>query len=140
MPDTKNTRRDASSKSLKHHSCALCHRRKVKCDKKIPCSYCKIRGESCVPAPTPVPKPRKKRFPEAELLARLRRYETALKEYGADIDSINGTVNNADSRTSSSFKRDTDASPPTDLIPERPSTTKSRDNLNLSAAEDGVSR
>lgn len=35
------------------------------------------------------PKRRKKRFPEAELLARLRRYEEHLRGYGADIDAIN---------------------------------------------------
>lgn len=34
------------------------------------------------------PKKRKRRFPEAELLARIRRYEDALKGYGADIDAI----------------------------------------------------
>lgn len=35
------------------------------------------------------PKKRKKRFPEAELLARLRKYEAHLRNYGADIDAIN---------------------------------------------------
>jgi hypothetical protein len=35
------------------------------------------------------PRKRKKRFPEAELLARLRKYEEHLKAYGADIDAIN---------------------------------------------------
>lgn len=35
-----------------------------------------------------VTRPRKKRFPEAELLARLKRYEDALKSYGADLESI----------------------------------------------------
>lgn len=32
---------------------------------------------------------RKKRFPEAELLARIKRYEDQLRKYGADIDAIN---------------------------------------------------
>jgi hypothetical protein len=35
------------------------------------------------------PKRRKKRFPEAELLARIRRYEAHLRHYGADLDAIN---------------------------------------------------
>lgn len=77
------------TKSLKLYSCALCHRRKVKCDKKDPCTYCVKNRVPCVPAASTVSKPRKRRFPEAELLARLRRYEAALKDYGADIDSIN---------------------------------------------------
>jgi hypothetical protein len=38
-----------------------------------------------------LPGPRKRRFPEAELLARLRRYEAVLKSYGADIDRINSS-------------------------------------------------
>lgn len=78
-----------SAKSLKAFSCALCHRRKVKCDKKDPCTYCVTHRVPCIPAAPAVPRPRKKRFPEAELLARLKRYETALKSYGADIEAIN---------------------------------------------------
>jgi hypothetical protein len=35
------------------------------------------------------PKRRKKRFPEAELLARIKRYEAHLRGYGADLDAIN---------------------------------------------------
>jgi hypothetical protein len=38
------------------------------------------------------PRRRKKRFPEAELLARLRRYEEHLRSYGADIDAINNDI------------------------------------------------
>lgn len=37
-------------------------------------------------------KKRKKRFAEAELLARLRRYEDHLRRYGADINAINSEV------------------------------------------------
>ena len=86
-----------SAKSLKAFSCALCHRRKVKCDKKDPCTYCVIHRVPCIPAAPVAPRPRKKRFPEAELLARLKRYETALKSYGADLEAINSgdvSVNN----------------------------------------------
>lgn len=70
------------------HSCAMCHQRKVKCDKKSPCSYCVSRGIACVPVAPIMKKPRKRRFPEAELLTRLRRYEEALRRYNADIESI----------------------------------------------------
>ena len=75
------------------HSCALCHQRKVKCDKKNPCSYCASRGVPCAPLTRSSPGPRKKRFPEAELLARLRAYEAALKSYGADINLITSRYN-----------------------------------------------
>lgn len=70
------------------HPCVLCQRRKVKCDRKDPCGNCNKSGVECVPAST-LPRKRKRRFAEAELLARLRRYERHLKRYGADIDAIN---------------------------------------------------
>lgn len=75
-------------KSLNHYSCDLCYRRKVKCDKKNPCTYCVKHQAPCIPASTGASHPRKKRFPEAELLRRLRKYEAALTAYGADIDAI----------------------------------------------------
>ena len=78
--------------SSKLHSCAICHQRKVRCDKKDPCSYCVARGLSCVPMVLSIPRSRKKRFPEAELLARLRRYEAALKSHGANIEQINASI------------------------------------------------
>ncbi|RJE22002.1 Transcription factor [Aspergillus sclerotialis] len=96
MPDKQSPSKETLTNSLSRHSCALCRQRKVKCDKKDPCTYCANRGVSCVPAPLPsAPRPRKRRFPEAVLLARLRRYEAALKSYGIDIDSLN-TVAEAD--------------------------------------------
>lgn len=81
------------SQSYRQHSCALCHQRKVKCDKRDPCSYCASRGVPCAPLTRSSPGPRKKRFPEAELLARLRAYEAALKSYGADINLITSRYN-----------------------------------------------
>jgi hypothetical protein len=43
----------------------------------------------CVSSSMQPPKRRKKRFPEAELLARIKRYEAHLRYYGADLDAIN---------------------------------------------------
>jgi hypothetical protein len=72
------------------HPCLLCQQRKVRCDRNEPCSNCVKAGVAkCEAAPQYPPRKRKKRFPEAELLARLRRYERHLKNYGADIDAIN---------------------------------------------------
>jgi hypothetical protein len=76
------------SKPLGQYSCVLCHRRKVRCDKKNPCTYCVNHHVPCVPVVSAATRPRKKRFPEAELLARLKRYEDALKSYGANLESI----------------------------------------------------
>ncbi|KAK9322024.1 hypothetical protein V1517DRAFT_362119 [Lipomyces orientalis] len=71
------------------HPCVLCQRRKVKCDRNEPCANCNNAGVECVPASTLPPRKRKRRFPEAELLTRLQRYERHLRRYGADIDAIN---------------------------------------------------
>jgi hypothetical protein len=71
------------------HPCVLCQQRKVKCDRNEPCRNCAKSGVECVSAATLPPRKRKRRFPEAELLARLSRYERHLKSYGADIDAIN---------------------------------------------------
>jgi hypothetical protein len=71
------------------HPCVLCQQRKVRCDRNEPCRNCVKAGVECISAATLPPRKRKRRFPEAELLARLRRYEHHLKNYGADLDAIN---------------------------------------------------
>ncbi len=88
-----NSPPNPTSSSIDHirrkHPCVLCQHRKVKCDRNDPCSNCTKARVQCI-SPTVLPaKKRKKRFPEAELLARLRRYENHLRAYGADIDAIN---------------------------------------------------
>lgn len=60
----------------------LCQQRKVKCDRNEPCANCVKSRIECVSPSTLPPKKRKKRFPEAELLARLRRYEDHLRVSG----------------------------------------------------------
>lgn len=56
-------------------SCVTCRRRKVRCNKRSPCSNCTRAGIDCV-FPPPGRAPRKsKRPPDAELLSRLRRLE-----------------------------------------------------------------
>jgi hypothetical protein len=74
-------------KAPKAQACLLCQQRKTKCNRGSPCSNCQKVGVECVSAPT-LNRPRKKRFAEAELLARLRRYEDLLRNYGADIDEL----------------------------------------------------
>jgi len=72
----------------KKHPCVLCQQRKVKCDRELPCSNCQKACAECISPSTLPPRPRKRRFPEAELLARIRKYEHHLRSYGADIDAI----------------------------------------------------
>lgn len=67
------------------HACVLCARRKVKCDRVDPCTNCRKAGVSCAYA-LPVPQPRRprKRAADAELLARLARYEDLMRQNGVD--------------------------------------------------------
>ncbi|KAL0933592.1 fungal specific transcription factor domain-containing protein [Colletotrichum truncatum] len=71
----------SSSKSSRPLACVLCQRRKVKCDRKYPCSNCIKSKATCSPSiPAPV---RKRRRPNAELQARLARCEELLAKYAA---------------------------------------------------------
>jgi hypothetical protein len=67
-------------------TCIRCFERKVKCDKLDPCSNCVKSKVECVFRVPPTPRRRKKRPPEAALLARLKRYEELLKSNGIDVE------------------------------------------------------
>ncbi|KAK4120294.1 hypothetical protein N657DRAFT_658608 [Parathielavia appendiculata] len=68
-------------------ACQLCQQRKVKCDRKFPCSNCVRSNARCVPA-TLVPRQRRRRFPERELLARIRHYEALLQEHHIPFEPL----------------------------------------------------
>jgi hypothetical protein len=77
--------------SQRTFSCAQCYQSKRKCDKSVPCSHCSSRGIDCLPSTLETTeRPRKRRFPEAELLDRIAKYESALLSYGADLEAISG--------------------------------------------------
>lgn len=59
-------------------ACVLCQQRKVKCDRKFPCANCMKAGVQCISAAL-APRQRRRRFPERELLDRLRHYEEMLR-------------------------------------------------------------
>jgi hypothetical protein len=88
----------------KKHPCVLCQQRKVKCDRNDPCGNCVKARVECVSPTTLPPRRRKKRFPEAELLARLRKYEEHLRRYGADVDAINSEGPTAAPPTNSAIR------------------------------------
>jgi hypothetical protein len=73
---------DSPSSTTKHQrvlACVRCQQRKVKCDRKYPCSNCTKSRKQCE-QPAPVLHRRKKRFPERELLDRIRSYEDLLSQ------------------------------------------------------------
>ncbi|CAF3556337.1 unnamed protein product [Fusarium graminearum] len=72
-------------------ACVLCQQRKVKCDRTFPCSTCVKHGTQCVPATQP--RPRRRRFPERELLDRLRRYEALMKQNNVKFDPLHDDNN-----------------------------------------------
>lgn len=75
-----------SSSGLNSRSCTTCRKRKVKCDKRHPCSNCNRAGIECTfPGPGRAPR-RSRKPPDAELLARLRRLEGVVQSLGKGID------------------------------------------------------
>ncbi|KAJ6044929.1 uncharacterized protein N7446_003126 [Penicillium canescens] len=95
-------------------SCVTCRRRKVRCNKRSPCSNCTKAGIECI-FPPPGRAPRKsRRPPDAELLSRLRRLEGVIDH----LRSGNGSGTEGTSTqtpaltTSSTVLSDTPASAP----------------------------
>ena len=77
----------AAAKPLRVLACVLCQQRKVKCDRKLPCTHCVRACVQCVPA-TLAPRQRRRRFPERELLERLRRYEGLLRQNNIKFEPL----------------------------------------------------
>lgn len=80
-PPPPASHKHASQDALAQRSCVTCRRRKVRCDKRSPCSNCVKGGVDCI-FPPPGRAPRKvKRQPaeNAELLSRLRQLENIVE-------------------------------------------------------------
>ena len=60
-------------------ACLMCQQRKIKCNRNFPCSNCIKSQTECIPAAL-VQRRRRRRFPERELLDRLRKYEDLLRQ------------------------------------------------------------
>lgn len=57
-------------------ACALCKQRRVKCSRTFPCTNCVRAGAECK---QPALNTRRRRFPERQLLDKLRHYEDLLR-------------------------------------------------------------
>ncbi|KAL6704678.1 hypothetical protein ACN47E_007960 [Coniothyrium glycines] len=76
----------AAGPSPNPRSCVTCRRRKVKCNKNVPCSHCVRAKVECI-FPGPGRAPRKSRkLPDAELLERLRRLEGVVSSLNAQVE------------------------------------------------------
>lgn len=82
---------------LNPRSCVTCRRRKVRCDKQMPCSNCRRAHIQCVfPAPGRAPRRPRPRDPNAppkgssereiELLKRLRKLEAIVEDLSGNVD------------------------------------------------------
>lgn len=81
----------SGANGLNARSCVTCRRRKVKCDKQVPCSNCTKAQIQCVfPAPGRAPRrPRQGKAVserETELLKRLRRLEGVVEELSGQVE------------------------------------------------------
>ncbi|CAO1615012.1 unnamed protein product [Jaminaea pallidilutea] len=89
---TINRAPETGSTQVLSHACKACSRSKKRCDRRRPvCSYCFSKSQPCeavVAGDEEVSKPRKRRFPEAELLSTIKAYEAALASHG--INPIDG--------------------------------------------------
>lgn len=81
----------SSSAQQRVLACVACQQRKVKCDRKFPCSNCIKSNVTCVPA-SRATRQRRRRFPERELLARIRQYEDLLKKNDIDFEALHPTA------------------------------------------------
>jgi Fungal Zn(2)-Cys(6) binuclear cluster domain len=79
-PTSNSTSSSSTAPTLNPRSCVTCRRRKVKCDKRNPCSNCTKANSPCV-FPSPGRAPRRPRKPQDnELLKRLAKLEGLVEE------------------------------------------------------------
>ena len=76
------------------YSCIRCADRKVKCDRRNPCSACVRHNADCVFDLSQPPRKKNKHVRDQHLAERLQRYEALLEEHGIDpdcqaLDSLN---------------------------------------------------
>lgn len=71
-------------------ACLLCQQRKTKCDRNFPCATCTKSGVQCIPVAAP--RQRRRRFPEKELLERVRHLEGLLRQHNIDFEPLHTPV------------------------------------------------
>ena len=76
------------SKPQRVLACVRCQRRKIKCDRRFPCQHCNTSRVQCVLATLTPRVRRRRRFPERELLERLRKYEDLLRQNNIKFEPV----------------------------------------------------
>lgn len=111
-------------KSQRILACVLCQQRKVKCDRRFPCANCVRHQVQCVPATQT--RPRRRRFPERELLDRLRKYEDLLRQNKVKFEPLHkDPVSGEQASPEGSYGSDHEQPEAVGVDTPSPSTTKS---------------
>ncbi|KAJ5746503.1 hypothetical protein N7520_011685 [Penicillium odoratum] len=124
VPPVSATAPRPPTESASSRSCVTCRRRKVRCNKRSPCSNCVKANIDCVfPPPGRAPR-RSKRPPDAELLSRLRRLEGVIQHLSekngeaGSVSSVSPTQPASSSLSSAAVTNTTaNTSPPTTINP-----------------------
>ncbi len=112
------------TKSQRVLACVQCQQRKVKCDRKSPCANCVKSRTPCVSNATLPPRQRRRRFPERELLDRLRRYESLLRQNSIEFEPFQRESLNTEKESRSADG----GGPPVCPDDEQPGTTAGPDS------------
>lgn len=120
-----------SSKLQRTLACVLCQQRKVKCDRKFPCANCLKFKAQCVPAALN-PRQRKRRFPERELLERIRKYEHLLRQNKITFEPLHKSNTGTKHPLLSEGRHDSDDERPDPMRLDRssPSTSEKPREVN----------
>ena len=115
------------SKPQRVLACVLCQQRKVKCDRQFPCANCVKSRAQCIPA-TLISRRRKRRFPERELLDRLRQYEDLLRQHNIKFEPLHKIpfTEKTSSNPEGGYESDEDQPEAQSTSCESPTTTEKR--------------
>lgn len=112
-----------SSKSQRVLACVRCQQRKVKCDRRFPCEHCQNSHVQCIPATLAPRGPRRRRFPERELLDRLRTYESLLRDNNINFEPLHKNGERLEENESPSMREDSHVEDKVSEIKSKDSST-----------------
>ncbi|KAK1962987.1 fungal-specific transcription factor domain-containing protein [Colletotrichum sublineola] len=147
-PDQPVAMTPSGQPALNPRSCVTCRKRKVRCDKQMPCSNCRRAVIQCIfPAPGRAPRRPRPKDPnappknsserEVELMKRLRKLEGIVEELSGQIEVESGPGSNGGRHNSSTAN-----SPETfanEVGGDRTASTQSNSNTPSTAPREGAS-
>lgn len=126
------------TKSQRTLACVLCQQRKVKCDRKFPCSNCLKFKAECIPAALN-PRQRKRRFPERDLLERIRKYEDLLRQNKITFEPLHKSTTGSKRPLVAAVDHDSDGEQPDSMSMDQSSPSTSENPKEIREAKYGQS-